>query len=91
MLTRFASVEQKPQQHKSISEEALKLVDQALSQDRCTVAGSSRLANWRLMKPATARDKELTAQAEGRFAEVAELAAAFGRVKAAELVGKKAR
>ena len=38
VLTRFASVARKPQQHKSISEEALKLVDQALSQDSFTVA-----------------------------------------------------
>ena len=37
------------------------------------------------MKPARARDKELTAQAEGRFAEVAELATAFEGVKAARV------
>ena len=71
VLTKFASAAQKPAQHKSIAEQALKLVDQAVSQDHFMVA--NQLGKLALAEAKRALDRELVAQAQGRIAEVAEL------------------
>jgi hypothetical protein len=76
VLTKFASAAQKPAQHKSIAKQALKLVDQAVSQDHFMVA--SQLGKLALTEAKRGLDKELLAQAQGQMAEVAE------RVKARE-------
>ena len=83
VLTKLASAAQKPPQHKSISEEALKLVDQAISQDNFAVA--DELGKLALTEARKGREKELIAQAQGRIAEVAAFAKAYEDVKAAKV------
>jgi hypothetical protein len=70
VLARFASAAQKPAQHKSIAEQALKLADQAVRQDHLMVA--HQLGKLALAEANKAVDKELLAQAQGQIAEVAE-------------------
>jgi hypothetical protein len=77
VLTKFASAAQKPAQHKPIAEQALKLVDQAVSQDHFTVA--SQLGKLALAEAKKTLDRELVAQAQGRIAEVVELVKARER------------
>ena len=77
VLTKFASAAQKPAQHKSIAEQALKLADQAVSQDHFMVA--NQLGKLALTEASKALDKELLAQAQGQIAEVAELVKARER------------
>lgn len=77
VLTKFASAAQKPAQHKSIAEQALKLADQAVSQGRFPVA--HQLGKLALAEAGRALDRELLAQAQGQIAEVAELVKARER------------
>jgi len=77
VLTRFASTAQRPAQHKSIAEQALKLADQAVSQDHFMVA--NQLDKLAIAEAKRASDGELLAQAQGRIAEVAELVKARER------------
>ena len=68
--------------HKSVVEEALKLVDQALSQDTFTVADV--FAKLALAEARRALDRKLLTRAEQRVAEVAELAKAYEDVNTAK-------
>jgi hypothetical protein len=77
VLAKFASAAQKPIQHKSIAEQALKLADQAIGQGHLMVA--SQLSKLALAEAKKAPDKELLAQAQGQVAEVAELVKARER------------
>jgi hypothetical protein len=77
VLTKFASAAQKPAQHKTIAEQALKLADQAVSQDHFMVA--NQLDKLALAEAKRALDKELLTQAQGQIAEVAELVKARER------------
>ena len=76
VLARFASVAKEPAQHKSIAEQALKLVDQAMGQDHFMAA--NQLGRLALAEAKRAPDKELAAHAQVQIAEVAE------RIKARE-------
>ena len=87
VLTKFATAAQKPAQHKPIAEEALKLVDQAVSQDNFKVADD--LGKLALSEAEKAHEKELVAQTEVRIVEVAELAKAYEIVKAARTTLEK--
>jgi len=71
VLAKFASAAQKPAQHRSIAEQALKLADRAVSQDHFMVA--NQLDKLALAEAKRALDRELLAQAQGQIAEVAEL------------------
>ena len=62
VLTKLASAAQTPAQHKSIAEEALKLLDQAVSQDNFTVA--DQLGKLALDEARKAREKELVSKAK---------------------------
>jgi len=87
VLTKLATAAQKPAQHKSGSEEALKLVDQAIMQDNFTVA--DELGKLALAEARKAVEKELITQAQGRITEVSELVKAYENVKeAAEVLEK---
>jgi hypothetical protein len=77
VLSRFASAAQRPAQHKSIAEQALRLADQAAGQDHLMAA--SQLGKLALAEARRGLDKELLARAQGQIADVAE------RVKAREL------
>ena len=70
VLAKLASVAQKPAQHKSIAEQALKLGDQAIGQNRLMVA--SQLSKLALAEAKRGLDGELLAKAQGRIAEVAD-------------------
>ena len=70
VLTKLASAAQKPAQHESIAEQALKLGDQAIGQDRFMVA--TQLSKLALAEAKRGLDGELLAKAQGRIAEVAE-------------------
>jgi hypothetical protein len=76
VLTKFADAAQKPAQHKSVAEQALMLVDQAVSQDNFMVA--NQLGILALAEAKKALDRELLTQAQGQIAELA------GLVKARE-------
>ena len=71
VLTKFADAAQNPAQHKSVAEQALKLVDQAVSQDHFMVA--NQLGILALTEAKKALDKELFAQAQSQIAELAGL------------------
>jgi hypothetical protein len=71
VLTKFASTAQKPAQHKFIAEQALKLAEQAISEDHFMV--SSQLDKLAITEASKALDKELLTQALGQIAEVADL------------------
>lgn len=71
VLNKFASAAQDPAQHKSIAEQALKLVDQAVSQDQFMVA--TQLGKLALAEAKRAPDMELVAQAQGQIVAVADL------------------
>jgi hypothetical protein len=71
VLTKFACAAQKPAQHKAVAEQALKLVDQAVSQDQFMVA--NQLGKLALAEAKRGLDRELLAQAQGQIAEVADL------------------
>jgi hypothetical protein len=73
-LTRFADAARNPAQHKSVAEHALKLVDQAVSQNHIMVA--NQLGILALAEANKALDKELFAQAQGQITELAGLAKA---------------
>jgi hypothetical protein len=80
VLSKFASAAHKPAQHKSIADEALKLADQAVSQDHFMVA--NQLDKLALAEAKRASDMELLAQAQAQIAVVTEL------VKAREHISK---
>ena len=71
VLAKFASVAKKPGQHKSIAEQALKLVHQAVDKDHFMVA--NQLGRLALAEAKKALDRELLAEVQGQIAEVAEL------------------
>jgi hypothetical protein len=71
VLTKFSSAAQRPAQHKCIAEQALKLADQAISQDHFMVA--TQLGKLALAEAKRALDRDLLAQAQGQIAEVARL------------------
>ena len=77
VLAKLASTAKKPAQHRSIAEQALKLVDQAVGQNHFMVA--TQLDKLALAEAKRATDKELVAQVQGRIAEVKE------RVKARQI------
>ena len=77
VLAKFASAAQKPAQHRSIAEQALKLADRAVSQDHFMVA--NQLDKLALAEAKRALDRELLAQAQGQIALVAELVKARER------------
>ncbi|MGA2799189.1 MAG: hypothetical protein ABSE63_16540 [Thermoguttaceae bacterium] len=77
VLAKFASAAQKPAQHRSIAEQALKLADQAVGQDHFMVA--TQLDKLALTEAKRALDRELLAQAQDRIDEVAELVKARER------------
>lgn len=77
VLAKFASAAQKPAQHKSIAEQALKLADQSVSQGRFPVA--SQLSKLALAEATRAVDRELLAQAQGEIAKITELVKARER------------
>ena len=83
VLTNLSSATQLTARHKSIAEEALKLVDQAVAQDNFTVA--DELGKLALDEARKAREKELIAQAQGRNNEVSELAKVYEDVSAARI------
>src|SRR5258708_5886255 len=71
VLTKFASTPQKRAQHKPVAEEALKLVDQAVTQDKFTIA--DQLAQLALAEARKSHDKYLLFHAQERASEVADL------------------
>ena len=77
VLTKLASAAQKPAQHKSIAEQALRLADRAVGQDHFMVA--NQLGKLALAEAKKTLDKEILAQARGQIAEVAELVQARER------------
>ena len=81
VLTKFTTTAQKPAQHKSVSEEALKLVDQSIIQDNFTVA--DELGKLALAEAQKASENELVNQAQGRIDEIAELTKTYEEVKKA--------
>ena len=68
VLAKFAAVAKQPSQHKSIAEQASKLVDQAVSQDRFMVA--NQLGKLALAEAKRAPDQELVAHAQDQMAQV---------------------
>ena len=70
VLAKLASVAQKPAQHKSIAEQALKLGDQAIGEDRLMIA--TQLSKLALAEAKRGLDGELLSKAQGRIAEVAD-------------------
>jgi hypothetical protein len=70
VLSKFAAVVKKPAQHKSIAEQASKLVDQAVGQDDFMIA--SQLGKLAVAEAKRATDKELLAQVQSQIAGVAE-------------------
>jgi hypothetical protein len=80
VLTKFADAAQDPAQHKSVAEQALKLVDQAVIQDQFMVA--DQLGILALAEANRALDRKLIAQAQGQIVELA------GLVKAKERPSK---
>ena len=87
VLTKCAVFLRTPEQHNSASEEALKLVDQAVTQDKLTVA--NQLADLALAEARKAREKELITQAQSRITELAELAKSYEEVKTAKVTLEK--
>ncbi len=87
VLTKGASAATMSAQHKAIAEEALKLVDQAVSQNTFTIA--DRLGALALAEARTTLDKDLLTEAQRRIREVADLAKAYEDVKAARLTVEK--
>ena len=88
VLTKIAAAAQMPAQHKSIAEEALKLVDQAISQDNFKVAdelGKLALAEAR-KGPREGTDLP---KPKAGSTEVAELVKAYEDVKAAKVTLEK--
>jgi len=86
VLTKFASAARhslKPTQHISIAEEALKLVDQAVSQDNFTVA--DQLGKLALDEARKTSEKELVSKVQGQIAAASETAKAYEDVKAARV------
>ena len=86
VLSKFATAARqslKPKQHISIAEEALKLVDQAVSQDNFTVA--DQLGKLALDEAQKAGEKELISKVQGRIAEASEIAKVYEDVKAARV------
>jgi hypothetical protein len=77
VLAKLASAARKPTQHQSIAEQALKLGDQALGQERFMVA--SQLSKLDVAEARQSLDGELLAKAQGRITEVAEQVRAKGR------------
>ncbi|MCE9547028.1 MAG: hypothetical protein K8T25_16255 [Planctomycetia bacterium] len=81
VLTKLATAPQKLAQHKSVAEEALKLVNQAVVQDNFMRADQfGRIALGEAKK---ARNKELLVQIQDRVAEVVELSKTYEGVKTA--------
>jgi hypothetical protein len=78
VLTKFAAAAKAPAQHKVIAEQALNLVDQAVSKDRFMVA--NQLGRLALAEAKKSLDRELLAHAQGQIAEVAELVKARERL-----------
>jgi hypothetical protein len=78
-LAKFVSAAQKPARHKVIAEQALKLMDQAISEDNFTVA--HELGELAFAEARKAFDKEVLAQAKGRVADLAGLIKEYGEVK----------
>jgi hypothetical protein len=76
-LAKFASAAQKPEQHRSIAEQALKLADQAISQNHFMTA--NQLDRLAIAEAKGAADRELLAHAQGHLANVAELVEARER------------
>ncbi len=83
VLTKCASAAQYPPQHKAIVEEALKLLDQAVSQDNFTV--TDEFGKFALAEARKALNRKLLSQAQGRVAEVTGLAKAYEEVKTARV------
>ncbi len=87
VLTKFASIAQNPAQHKSVSEEALKLVNQAISQDNFAVA--NELGKLAQAEAQNAPDEKLVTQAQGRITEINELVKTHESVKTARVTLEK--
>ena len=87
VLAKFVAVAQQPIQHKAIAEEALKLMDQAISQDDFTIAET--LGNLAIAEAGKVREKELTSTARGRATDVAELIKVYEGVRAARVTLEK--
>ena len=87
VLTKLAPTVRTPEQHKSVAEDALTLVEQAINQDSFTVA--DQLGKLALAEARKAGEKELATQAQGKVTEVAELAKGYEDVKAAKATLEK--
>jgi hypothetical protein len=69
VLAKFASAAKTAPQHRSLAEQALKLADAAVRQQRLTAA--SQMYKLALAEAKKARDSELTAQAQGQMVATA--------------------
>jgi hypothetical protein len=83
VLVEFNSTARKASQRKSIVEEAFKLIDQAISENRVMVA--HELGKLALANAQKAGENELISQAKCRIAEATELAKALEAVKVAKV------
>lgn len=79
VLTKFASVAKTPAQHKSISEQALRLSGEAVSQDNFTIA--DQFGELALGEARKAREKDLITQAQSQIDEAEKAAKAYEEVK----------
>jgi hypothetical protein len=87
VLTKGASTAQKPAHHKVIAGEALKLADQAVSEDNFTAA--DKLGKLALAEARRAADNDLVTEAQRRITKSTDLAKAYEDVKAARLTVEK--
>ena len=87
VLTKGASTAQKPAHHKVIAGEALKLADQAVSEDNFTAA--DKLGKLALAEARRAGDKDLVSEVQGRIAKSIDRAKAYENVKEARAALEK--
>ena len=87
ILTTSANAVQNPAQHKGIAEEALRLLEQVVSDDNLPLAG--QLVRLALDEARKTNEKELITQAEVRVAEVAEKFKSYEAAKIARATLEK--
>ncbi len=84
ILDTFAKKAKLPEQHKSVANETLRLIDAATAEGRFPLA--SQLGKLAVREAAKARDKETLQRTRARVKELEEVAAAYEEVKAAVAV-----
>ena len=87
VLTKFAHVAKTPVQHKSLSQQALKLSREAFSHNNYSIAG--QLGELALAEARQAGDKNLSTEAQSQIGEAANGAKAYEEVKAAKMTLEK--